>query len=249
MPKSRPTSWATAANTSAAEVSRATSVATRRNAACSSARRRAAVRASLLAIAVATSWANSAIRDSVPLGRAAVFEWTIKMPQVRPAITIGVAADERMPSSRTRSSGHVPLRSGRSPSAAHAATIRTESSVTYRPMAAKSAPKNRPISSVIARQSSSAGTSPATSIANRRSVAGSATSGSRCCAESLPRLRRRPWSPSSLAGSTMPRQASDRRFLRRPAPPRLGATRGRAARTRRRARRALRAAAECAAGC
>jgi hypothetical protein len=58
----------TAANTSSAAAARATSVATRRSAACSSANPRSSIRACALAIAVAASSVNPASRASVPAG-------------------------------------------------------------------------------------------------------------------------------------------------------------------------------------
>ena len=68
-PSTRPASAVTAANTSSGGVPRATSVATRRSAACSSANPRSSTRACAFAIAVATSWVKPASRASVPAGR------------------------------------------------------------------------------------------------------------------------------------------------------------------------------------
>ena len=95
------TSSATAANTTSGETPSATSVATRRRAACSSAIRRSSERASAFAIAVATSSVNLPICDSVSGGKGSslFFEAAIT-PHSRPATTIGQPTDERMPSSR-----------------------------------------------------------------------------------------------------------------------------------------------------
>ena len=73
---SRPTSSATAAKTSDGEASCATSVATRRRAACSSASRATSARASAFAIAVATSSVNSASRASVSGRRGCASAWS-----------------------------------------------------------------------------------------------------------------------------------------------------------------------------
>ncbi len=64
----RPASSVTAANTSSGAAARATITATRRSAACSSAKLRCSERASALAIAVAASSVNPASRASVPGG-------------------------------------------------------------------------------------------------------------------------------------------------------------------------------------
>ena len=97
-PTSRPSSPATAANTSAWEASRATSVATRRSAACSSASRSRAALASVLEIAVATSSEKAAIRDSVSAGSARpVFVDAIATPQRAPSTSIGAPTDDWIP--------------------------------------------------------------------------------------------------------------------------------------------------------
>jgi hypothetical protein len=64
----RPTSSTTAANSSSGDAPRATSVATRRSAACSSANWARSARLSAFAIAVATSSVKDARRSSVSWG-------------------------------------------------------------------------------------------------------------------------------------------------------------------------------------
>jgi hypothetical protein len=93
-------SSATLAKTSAGEASFATSVATRRSAACSFPSRSARSRASALASAVPTRSVNCAIRDSVSGGSGRLcLEWTARAPHSRPSTTIGQPTDERTPSS------------------------------------------------------------------------------------------------------------------------------------------------------
>jgi hypothetical protein len=87
-----------------AGASRATSVATRRSAACSSARRPTSRRASTLALAVAISSANSPSRASAPA--ASALSWrdpATTTPQTRPSTTIGQPTELRMPIARARS--------------------------------------------------------------------------------------------------------------------------------------------------
>jgi hypothetical protein len=86
-----PASLATAANTSSGATPRAASVATRRNAACSSASRVRAARLSAFAIAVAKSSVKEARRDSLSAdnGCSVDREPTIMTPQGRPWTMIG----------------------------------------------------------------------------------------------------------------------------------------------------------------
>jgi hypothetical protein len=103
-PNSVPTSAVTASKSCADGALRAISVATRRNAACSSVRRRASVRDSAFEIAVAMSSVKAASLASVSSGSgSSAFEATIVTPQRRPSTTIGAPTDERMPCSRSTS--------------------------------------------------------------------------------------------------------------------------------------------------
>ena len=108
---SEPVSWrassATAVNTKAGPGWRATSVATRRSAACESARRLSASRPSALATALPTSSAKSVSRGSVVDGSPAWHEQAATMPQTRPSTVIGAPTDERAPS--RRSSGAIEI--------------------------------------------------------------------------------------------------------------------------------------------
>ena len=90
-PTSRATSSATAANASDGDDVRATSVATRRSAACSSASWVRVSRPAVLEIAIATSSVNSASRSSRPAGSPADGPATIT-PQAAPSTTIGTTA-------------------------------------------------------------------------------------------------------------------------------------------------------------
>ena len=93
-----PTSSATAANTSSDAAPRATSVATRRNAACSSASRAREARLSAFAIAVATSSVNEASRASVSAGSSCSrVEPAAITPHRPPSTMIGVATAEWTP--------------------------------------------------------------------------------------------------------------------------------------------------------
>jgi hypothetical protein len=93
-----PSSSAIAVNTSDWDASCATSVATRRRAACSFASPDRALRASAPAIAVAISSVNSSIRRSVSDGRGSLaVVAAISAPQRRPSTTIGAATLERIP--------------------------------------------------------------------------------------------------------------------------------------------------------
>ena len=93
------TSSATAVKTWPGSAPCATSVATRRRAACSVASRERASRDSALAMEVASSSVNSTIRDSVSAGRGLLwFVAAIIVPQSRPSTTIGEATAERTPS-------------------------------------------------------------------------------------------------------------------------------------------------------
>ena len=100
----RPASAATAANTSSGGAPRATSVATRRSAACSSANPRSSTCAWALAIAVAASSVNPASRTSVSAGsgRSRVDARLIR-PHSRPSTLIGTPIAARMPNSRANS--------------------------------------------------------------------------------------------------------------------------------------------------
>jgi hypothetical protein len=103
-PSSRPASAATAAKTSCGAAAWATSVATRRSAACSSATRASAAWLSALAIAVATSSVNEARRASASAGSGSSrVEPAPIVPHVRPSTTTGVAITERTPILRARS--------------------------------------------------------------------------------------------------------------------------------------------------
>ena len=99
---SRPTSSATAANTSSGDTPRATNVATRRSAACSSASRARAARLSVFAIAVATNSVKEASRVSVSGGSGCSRVEPAKIaPHRLPSTRSGVPTAERMPVSRT----------------------------------------------------------------------------------------------------------------------------------------------------
>ena len=93
---SRATSAVTASNTSSGGAARATSVATRRSAACSSAWLRSSMRACALAIAVATSSVKAASRSSVfaGIGRSCP-DATAMTPHNRPSTLIGTPTAER----------------------------------------------------------------------------------------------------------------------------------------------------------
>ncbi len=99
-----PTSSVTAANTSWEGTPRATKVATRRNAACSSATWASSARLSAFAIAVASSSVNEARRASTSGGSTCPSSEPMTVtPHRRPSTTIGVPIDERMPRSRAAS--------------------------------------------------------------------------------------------------------------------------------------------------
>ena len=99
--KSRSTSFATAANTSSGGAPCATSVATRRSAACSSASRASPARVSAFATAVATRSVNWASRGSVSAGiGSSRLQPAAITPQRRPSTVIGVPIAERTPVSR-----------------------------------------------------------------------------------------------------------------------------------------------------
>ena len=104
-PVSRRASSATAVKTSAGPGSRATSVATRRSAACESASRLSASRPSALATALPISSAKSVSRGSVFEGSPALHEQAATMPHTRPSTEIGAPTEERAP--RRRSSGAI----------------------------------------------------------------------------------------------------------------------------------------------
>ncbi len=100
---SRPASAVTAANTSSGGAARATSVATRRSAACSWANSRSSVRACAFAIAVAASSVNPASRTSVSVGSGSQRVATSMTPHGLPATLIGTPTDARMPTPRAMS--------------------------------------------------------------------------------------------------------------------------------------------------
>ena len=199
-PRSPATSLATAAETSDGDDSCATSVATRRSAACSSARRLASARASVFEIAVANSSVNWASRVSVSSGNGSSrVEAATATPHTTPSTTIGTPTADRIascrasstngpssgssigprrtarPSSRIdRSSSSTGRRApiGNSASAAlQAATSVTVSSASKRIKDVGSAPTSQPTSSMTAANSSSCDTPRATSVATRRSAA------------------------------------------------------------------------------
>ena len=100
----RPTSAVTAANTSCGGAARATSVATRRSAACSSANPRSSTRACALAIAVAASSVKPASRASVSAGSGcSCADATAMTPHSRPSTLIGAPTAARKPNSRATS--------------------------------------------------------------------------------------------------------------------------------------------------
>ena len=100
----RPASAATAAKTSSGGAARATSVATRRSAACSSANSRSSTRAWALAIAAAASSVNPASRTSVSAGSGCSrVDARLIAPHSRPSTLIGAATAVRMPNSRATS--------------------------------------------------------------------------------------------------------------------------------------------------
>ena len=94
-PRSPATSLATAAKTSDGDDSCATSVATRRSAACSSARRSASARASVFEIAISASSVKPRSLDSVSAGSGrSSLEDAVIRPHSRPSTTIGTATEE-----------------------------------------------------------------------------------------------------------------------------------------------------------
>jgi hypothetical protein len=96
--RSCPTSAVTAANTLSGGAARATTVATRRSAACSSAWPRSSTRAWTLAIAVATSSVKPASRASVSAGSGSSRrDPTTITPHSRPSTLIGAPTPERRP--------------------------------------------------------------------------------------------------------------------------------------------------------
>ena len=99
-PSSLDASVATAANTSSGATPRATSSATRRSAACSSANAVAAVCACALAIATATSFANIPSRSSAFAGSGAPDARTVIAPHTRPSVMIGAPTPLVNPRSR-----------------------------------------------------------------------------------------------------------------------------------------------------
>ncbi len=96
-----PTSSATAANTVPGAAPSATSIATRRRPACSSAIARNSTRACALAIAVPTSSANADIRcSSSGRSRSGRVVAAITTPHSRPPTTTGLPVPARMPTLR-----------------------------------------------------------------------------------------------------------------------------------------------------
>jgi hypothetical protein len=201
-----PTSRATAPNSSLDGTSWATSVATRRSAACSSANRASPARLSAFATAVASSSVNWTRRASVSDVKGSdCSEPAAITPQTRPSTMIGVPTAERTPPSRTatsiapEASTEVSIRAGRQvrttseqrllPSSfhrlptgktaaelPHAATKVTSPLGSQRLMSAQSTPSSRPTSCVIAAKTSSGAAPHATTVATRRNAACSATS-------------------------------------------------------------------------
>jgi hypothetical protein len=95
-PRTRPTSSATVENNVAAVARSATSVATRRSAACSSTSTRRLSRASLFTIEVATRSVKPATRASMSAGSASGDrEPSVRTPQTLPSTTIGTPTAER----------------------------------------------------------------------------------------------------------------------------------------------------------
>ena len=191
---------ATAAATSDGDDSCATSVATRRSAACSSARRLASARASAFEIAVANSSVNWASRVSVSSGNGSSrVEAAMATPHTTPSTTIGTPTADRIASCRASStnvpssgSSIGPRRTARPSSridrssssmgrrapigrpafaALQAATSVTVSSASKRNKDVGSALTSQPTSSMTAANSSSCDTPRATSVATRRSAA------------------------------------------------------------------------------
>ena len=78
-----------ATNTSSGAAPRATSSATRRRAACSSASAVSSVRAWLLPTAAAMSCANASSRGSVPGGSGSAGEVAVNIPHTAPATVTG----------------------------------------------------------------------------------------------------------------------------------------------------------------
>ena len=100
----RPTSAVTAANTSSGGAARATRVAIRRSAACSSANPRSSTRACALAIAVPTSSVKAASRSSVFAGIGRSWpDATAMTPHNRPSTLIGTPTAERSRQARAAS--------------------------------------------------------------------------------------------------------------------------------------------------
>jgi hypothetical protein len=199
------TSSATAVNTSSAGAPRATSVATRRSAACSLASRAIPARLSAFEIAAASRSAKQARHASIPAGGARFrLDPVSTTPQTWPSTMIGTAAAERMPCFRASiSSGPLALamsvlRAGRpvrktdiasapprghrlptgkcSPVLLQAATAVSESSESQWATRTKSTTTSRRTSSMTAANSSSAGAACATSVATRRNAACSSAS-------------------------------------------------------------------------
>ena len=97
LPKFFATSPATASNTSVGDDSRATSVATRRSAACSSASLSTSALAWAFDMAVATSSVKPWRRASVSAGNGTSFDVAIITPHVRPRTEIGTPMEKRIP--------------------------------------------------------------------------------------------------------------------------------------------------------
>ena len=96
------TSSATAEKSSSELAPCATSVATRRNAACSAAKVRSSSRAWALAIAVAASSVKAASRAWVPAGSGPRVDTTASTPHSRSSTLTGAPTVARMPDSRIR---------------------------------------------------------------------------------------------------------------------------------------------------
>ncbi len=102
-PSSRPTSRATAAKSAAGGTPRATSVATRRRAACSSASRVYSSRVAVFEKAAPISAENSARRSSMPGGGGASQRHVAITPQTSPSTSSGAPAAEVIPCARAAS--------------------------------------------------------------------------------------------------------------------------------------------------
>ena len=214
----RPASAATAANTALGGSPRATSVATRRKAACSSATRRSSSRASAFASAVAISSLNCsqtvlAARRHRPLRRpgrahdppqAALYEDRRRSRAAVAELAQLVARRARLPlvavdarrSTRLQHTLDHPSGTGvqRSPTAVTSGSVASTATTVTTPSGSSryrnvvSKSRIRLVSLVTASNTSPAGTPRATSVATRRSAVCSSAT-----RRSSPRLRRSRW--------------------------------------------------------